>query len=344
MQRQLLSVVATAACLLLAGCAGGANLDPVGPDETEPQTGGLLSDPPPQNPWEKQNITVSIVDQPNDRDYQPLIEESLARWNQDLETVGWEGRFVYDATADNPDVPVRFVDEINQCGSELYNDTEQPLLGCAPIYNQTGEALDRPEVVEIATSLNDSSTVNVVTHEIGHTIGLTHEDTDDWPVMNETITAATTLQPNATERANPFESERIGVYYNESEHSFNDYERGELKDVWNYYNRGGSEVVPSNVSFEQVNNESEADIVIQMVDNIERGGSGWWYTGYDPDADGAVETYSRVTVAVDSEVNQDHVAWHVGRSTTGMFISAEEELPEDLTSRRANTRQWWPST
>ena len=88
MQRHRLAVIATAACLLCAGCAGGAQLDPVGPDETEPQTGGVLDDPPPQNPWEKQNITVSIVNQPTDRDYQPLIEESLARWNRDLESVG----------------------------------------------------------------------------------------------------------------------------------------------------------------------------------------------------------------------------------------------------------------
>ncbi|WP_253737987.1 matrixin family metalloprotease [Halohasta salina] len=344
MKRQRLTAVAIAACLLLTGCAGGAQLDPVGPDETEPQTGGVLGDPPPQNPWETQKITVSIVDQPNDRDYQPLIEESLARWNRDLETVGWDGRFVYDATADDPDVPVHIVDEINQCGSELYYDTEQPLLGCAPIYNQTGEALERPERVEIVTSLNDSSTIDVITHEIGHTLGLTHNDTDSWPVMNKTSTVATTLQPNATERVNPFESETISVYYNESEHSLNDYERGELDDVWSYYNRGESEIVPSNVSFEKVTDESEADLVIQIVDEVESGVSRATYDGFDPDADDAVETYSTVNIVVQSDVNQDYVAWHVGRWTTYVFSSQEEGvLPDELTSRDPETRQWWPS-
>jgi hypothetical protein len=343
--RHLFAVFGVCFLLLIAGCiGGGSQSDSVGPDETEAQAGGLLDDPPTQNPWEADNITIQIVDQPDQRDYAPLINESIEYWNENISALGWEGQFVYDSTTENPDVPVRIVDQVDQCGTEHTNSTYE-LMGCAPVYNQTGEAIDRGfEPVRVVGGLNDSSTVDVSTHEFGHSLGLTHEDQDSWPVMNRTIGVASVQQPNATERANPFETETIRVYYNESENSLNDYTIGELDDVWDYFNSGESEIVPSNVTFERTDNESSANIELQIVDEADAGVSiANWY-GYDPDADGAAETYDIATIQVQADVNQDHVAWHVGSWTTFLFSTQEEgALPDELTSRDPDTRGRWPS-
>ena len=90
--------------LLLAGCTGGDELSPVGPDETDPVGGGLFEEAPPQNPWQTDEITVNVVDKPDDRDYAPLITESIEYWNANMSMLNWEGEFVYDPTAENPDV------------------------------------------------------------------------------------------------------------------------------------------------------------------------------------------------------------------------------------------------
>jgi len=343
--RQLFAVLTVTFLLVIAGCTGGGGqLNPAGPDETEPQTGGLLSDPPTQNPWRADNITVKVVEQPDDRDYEPMIIDSIEYWNENMSAVGWEGEFVYDSTTDNPDVPVRVVEEIDKCGTEDEHDTEDT-LGCAPVYNQTGQAIDQPNgPVVILSGLNNSSTVDVSIHEFGHTLGLTHENSESWSLMNATITTASVPQLNITERANPFEKEILEVYYNDSENRLNDDISSEFDDVWAYYNSGDSEIVPSTITFQQTSNESEADIKIDLVDDLESGVStaGWY--GYDPDADGALETYSTATIKIQADVGENYVAWHVGSWTTYLFSSQEEgALPDELTTRDADTRRDWPS-
>jgi len=343
--REVSVVLAVVSLLILSGCIGSGNQpQPVGPDKTEPETGGLLADPPTQNPWESDNITVRITHNPRDRDYEPLIKESLRYWNQHLSALGWEGEFSYNESVETPDVAVHILNEIEECGTERSSKGE-PLMGCAPLYNQTGQARYNTDPVEIVGGLNNSSTVDVATHEFGHTLGLTHGDVDQWPIMNETTSVATTERPNATDRSNPFEADRIAVYYNGSQHRINDRERRELSEVWSYFNNGGSEIVPSNVSFEETNNKSKASVEVRFVDDLDGGGisTAQWY-GYDPDADGAFETYDTATIYIGSTVDQHDVAWHTGRWITYLFSSQEEgALPDDLTTRSAYTRRQWPS-
>ncbi len=325
--------------VLLAGCAAD-DPDPVGPDETEPASGGIVSEPPPQNPWESSNITVSITaTSDSNRDYAPLVGQSLSYWNRNMSVLDWEGRFVYDANASDPDVPVHIVDEIGQCG-----DDRDEKLGCAPINTRVGSGIDR-RPVEIVSRQNDTSTVRIGVHEFGHALGLTHQDSGNWSVMNETIAAATVPQPNATERSNPFEKETLYVYYNETDtDALNGYVVDELQDVWDYFNDGESEIVPKSVTFDRTENTSKADIELRFVEDIDGGVSTARWYGFDPDADGAFETYNTATITISDSVNQDNVAWHTGRWITYIFSSQEEgALPDDLTSRDFDTRQSWPA-
>lgn len=257
-----------------------------------------------------------------------------------MSAVGWESQFVYDSGAQNPDVPIRIVGNVGQCCETQYDET----IGCAPIYNQTGVAVTDTDVVEVQTSLNDSSTVDVTIHELGHTLGLTHNDSANWSIMRERIAVAEVQQPNATERSNPFEKETIEVYYNDTADGLNDYIVGELDSVWSYYNDGESKIVPSDVTFQRTENESGAEIELRLVEDIDDGVSTATWRGYDPDADGAFERYATTTVLIDEEVNQDNVAWHTGTWTTYLFRPQEEgALPDELTTRNADTRRSWPS-
>jgi hypothetical protein len=335
------AVIAVSVMLIIAGCGGSADQpDAVGSENTEPESGGVFDAPPPQNPWEANNITVQIVEQPGQRNYVPLVKSAIDYWNSNMSRVGWEGQFVYDSGASDPDVPVRIVDDVGICGASYSDDT----IGCAPIYEQTGQAVGDNDVVKVQSRLNDSSTVAVTVHELGHTLGLTHDDAANWSIMNETTAVATVQQPNASERVNPFADDTVDVYYNDTANRLNDYIIGEFDAVWNYYNDGESEIVPSNVTFRRTETKADADIEIRLVENLDGGVSTVQWLGYDPDADGAIETYSTATVIIDEEVNQDNMAWHTGSWTTYLFSSQEEgALPDELTTRDADTRRRWPS-
>ena len=349
MNRSRLIPLAVLSVVVLSGCLSGGSDIPtaVGPDNTEPETSGLFTEPPAQNPWATDEITVSIVSSSTpDRNYAPLVNQSLAYWNQNMSELGWEGQFVYVADAENPDVPVRIVDDVTAVGDETHGDE----VGRAPVYNRTGIATDsRMTDVQLKANLNDTSTVRVGIHEFGHTLGLRHEDTDEWPVMNATTAAATVDQPNATDRDNPWETDRLQIYYNDTTTPSgtieNDYVVGEFDEVLTFFSNGADEAVPQEVELVRTTDPASADIEIQLVEAIDGGVSRPRWYGYDPDADGAFETYASGTIAIQKDVNQDHMAWHAGAGLYRLFgHTSDTELPRAFTtrSRSADARQSWP--
>lgn len=66
-------IVALSVLLTLAGCGGSADQ----PEDVEPEPGSLLSDPPPQNPWEAENITVQVVEQTGSQNYVSLVKSTI---------------------------------------------------------------------------------------------------------------------------------------------------------------------------------------------------------------------------------------------------------------------------
>lgn len=325
--------------LLLAGCAG-EDPEPAGPDNTEPVEGDLFSEPPTQNPWKSSNVSVSITKSVDEgRNYAPFIKKSVKYWNQNMSKLGWEGKFVYRENETDPDVPVHIVDNIRECGNEGDDDT----LGCSPVNTRVGSGMEQ-DAIRIVDKQNDTSTVRISIHEFGHSLGLTHNDTANWTVMNETIASATVEQPNATERANPFENETLLVYYNgTSAEPFDEDVSEELEEVWDYFEAGEISTVTSNVSFERTRNKSKATIEINIVESMNDYASVPKWYGYDPDADGAFETYETATINVSKEVYWDNVAWHVGAQIAYIFSSREEGAqPDELKGETYEERSRWP--
>ena len=350
MNRSRLLPLVILGVVVLSGClAGGGNVPTtVGPDNNEPETGGPFGEPPTQNPWATDNITVSIVSSSTqDRNYAPLVQQSLTYWNQNMSDLGWEGQFIYVADTENPDVPVRIVDDVTAVGDETQGDE----IGRAPVYNRTGMATDATMTdVQLKANLNDTSTVRVSIHEFGHTLGLQHDDTDEWPVMNATTAAATVAQPNATDRDNPWETDRLQIYYNDTTTASgtieNDYVVGELDEVLAFFSNGADGAVPQEVELVRTTDPASADIEFRIVETIDGGVSRPRWYGYDPDADGAFETYARGTITIQEDVNQDHMAWHSGAGLYRLFgHTSDSELPKAFTtrSRSADARQSWPS-
>ncbi|WP_090622081.1 matrixin family metalloprotease [Natrinema salaciae] len=66
---------------------------------------------------------------------------------------------------------IRWVDEIEHCGET----TETEIAGCAPIITDSTTSSDRV-IIRVETGHSDSATREIIKHEIGHTLGLEHDD------------------------------------------------------------------------------------------------------------------------------------------------------------------------
>lgn len=332
MDRRFLAILGCVVLIGLAGCSA-AGVEDVRKEVTSAAD-------PPDNPWAAENITVSVQDTTNSgREWEPIVKDALDYWNQNMSQVGREGQFVYTDSGES-DLQVRIVDEINQCGAEQVTENTH---GCAPIYTGVGAGAVDNQPVRVENELQDSATTDVTIHEIGHTLGLQHNDSEAWAIMNETVAAPTLPQPNATEIANPWPTNTVRLYYNSSDGELSEERIAALETSRAYYDGGAGRFLPSNVSVVRTADPSTADIEIRMVGSISgESRSRWTWRGYDPDADGALETYSSATIKIQSSVPDDNAEWHVGYALGNLFgVSGESELPPPFDDTRTYDSSDW---
>lgn len=208
--RSSLSALALVALLFLAGCAGpsdgdetpspsltGTDTVTVGEPRTAdgdnaPRTPTATPAPDRPSPWGDDPITVGIAGDGNGREYTSIVRTATDYWAENAEYyAGYPVSFRVRPNASTPDVVVRFVSNVPDCGG-----TEEA-VGCAPYITDRAQ-IDRPVPVYVRTGLAADPTVRVLKHEFGHIFGLNHDDAPH-PLMRSVLYI--TPQPNATEQA-----------------------------------------------------------------------------------------------------------------------------------------------
>jgi hypothetical protein len=288
------------------------------------------------NPWRETEITVAIE---GDTGQAPQVREALDYWEKNSERyAGYPLQYELAPDAESPDMVVAFVERIDGCGIE--NDT----AGCAPVLNSPF-LVDRPVRVRVRTGFSDESTVRVLKHELGHTLGLNHSD-DPREIMASHSILTTPPQPNATERALPWADPELTVHVDYGDRDDRDTLDRQVREALDYYDRGADGTVPENVSFRRVDDPDAADVEISFVasDDCTRGtGSCGSVQGDDPDGDGALETYTTLTstlVDIDADAAGWHVAYWLG---FGFGFDEDSDYPPRLRDASYEERRsdWW---
>ncbi|WP_049985310.1 matrixin family metalloprotease [Halobellus rufus] len=360
-----LVVVSLALLIAIAGCAGSAVDLPstgIGGDEgtsTLPvgqatETADSTSDRPSatptaipdgSNPWGTEPVVVAVCDTAGtDREWTPLVAEATAYWETNADRfAGFPVDYEVRPDASDPDVVVEFVDEVPEC------DDSTDAAGCAPLIEDSRQ-IDRPETVYVRTGFSDNSTVRVLEHEFGHTLGLTHDD-EPAEIMTSQTVLYTEPQTDATERDFPWRDADFTVYVDDENASDPDGMRTQVRHALEYYEDGpdgedAPEGMPSNLSFTTVEDPDDADIVIRPVESSpcgDRAASCGATAGEDPDGDGAIETYTSMRISL-VDLDTDAVGWHVGYWLAyglGAEDDADKPSPFRDASYEERRSEWW---
>ena len=353
MRPRLPLALALAVLVLLAGCAapslpttpsdGRATDSPTASDPTDGNVGDTATSSPTStptpveaapNPW-GDTVVVAVENRGDpDRDFESLVGNATAYWERNAERyAGYAVDYRVEPNATDPDVVVTVVDDVPPCGHTGH------AVGCAPLVTRAAQ-IDRPERVWVQAGLSAESTVLVLKHELGHTLGLRHDDAPR-EVMRASSILSTQPRPNATERAFPWNDTSFTVRIEGGNGS--DGVRSQVGHALDYY-EDGPEGMPDDLSFRVV--DGEADIVVDVTDQAACGGqlgSCVRTRGTDPDGDGAIEeyTHARITVAgVDTEA----VGWHVGYWLAYAFGAEDDAAkppPFQEADREERRNGWW---
>lgn len=319
--------------LTLSGCVGTVAPGAVG--------GGWDVDA--DNHWQSDVVVVSYESPSDDhRDYEPVVVEALEFWTENSEQyAGFDVELRQAEAGEKGDIHVSFVDDVRKCGESV------KAAGCAPrITSPYG--IDRPVDVQVRTGLDHESSTKILKHELGHTLGLGHDDQPQG-FMSAKLSLTKLPETNATDRSNPWNSDEIRVHV--SLEGLDGTERWtaeqQVDSALRYYDGGAGGTVPEDVSITRTDSHLDADVVVRFGDSddcIDGSGSCGRLFGDDHDGDGAYEFYDGLDVVL-VDLDQDAVAWHVGRWLGASFgHDNDREYPEPLegdAGSQDRRSDWW---
>ena len=136
----------------------------------------------PDNPWQENPVVVTAEYESNDmQDYTAELKATVNYWNaNDAKYGNYTANFTYVEDAENPDVTVTFVDEIDSCGVNVAVLTE--FTGCSPILDDESE--EEHTEVEILAERPEYDVEETLKHEWGHLLGIEHGE-EPMPLMSE---------------------------------------------------------------------------------------------------------------------------------------------------------------
>jgi len=337
--------------IVLAGCGGQTvpSTEAGVPDQTSSSTSTASPTPtatptptPPNNPYESDPVVIGI-ENPTNRSYLPLVEQTVAYWEDNASRYGeYRANYEIRPNESEPDIRIKFTDEIYRCGNEIGDN----ILGCAP-YPDSIEPYATAEVhIETRDDYGfytNASVVETLKHEFGHLYGIEHGE-EPMPLMKAKSAANLTSQSNATEQAVPWPDNTIYVYVDEESFasSISDDIDEQVSNTIAWFNAGRG-TTPDNVTVERVERESEANIIIKSgntPDDVRSTTNGIY--GRDIDNDGALEYYTNMTVIIDPNVDSSDFGWHVGYWLDSVVNPDETSEPFE-NPEGGDRRDWWES-
>jgi hypothetical protein len=290
------------------------------------------------NPWGTSPITVKTTNETKSpRNFNRMVSSAIRYWNKNISEVGFEGEFKITSD-DQAHMEVKIVESIDSCGTESNSEA----VGCAPYYSSKGDAEGERTTVKIESGYQDDATEKIIRHEIGHTLGLKHEDASKWPVMKAKTTVPKVTQPTVYEKDNPWETQTISVYYDlqNIQASKKDKAVSEFNRAIEYYNTESS-LLPNDVTVKREQNPNKSQIIITFDSKIDGVSVADW-SGYDSDGDKTLESYTEATIAINPNADPNTYGWHVGFWMGQTFgIRSPDGLPDPFNSPESADRVDW---
>jgi len=160
--------------VLLAGCVG------AGDESLETRSGNQTESPSVDsvdNPWNEETISVAVSDEGSKALHDATIE-AVEFWNDHQ---GMYSTYEYQLeVVDDPDASDIIIQPASYpmaCDLHVGTDT----VGCAPILDMNS-SVSGPVEVSIIEDMPQSAARSTVKHELGHVLGLTHDD-EPQPLM-----------------------------------------------------------------------------------------------------------------------------------------------------------------
>lgn len=341
-------MVLLAVTLLLAGCADlasdpdpGATPDgtitgtetptpsPV-PTETERRT--PTPEPvDPDNPYGDPELVVGVNDSSTRTvNRTGVILSALSYWDANASSyVDYDVTFTLEESATDPDIEIRLVDSITDCGLE--SDPENVTLGCAPVPRETART---PVEVRVVNDFTASSTERILRHELGHALGLDH---DDEPA---TVMAAQQV-------AYPASMEYTYHVVEDTNRHHPGAVNRQLAGAEEFLETGGGGTIPSDVTVRDVDSEADADLTVVLTDDEDAcPDDGVVCTEGSWDClDGAVcaGRDSGATLTL-SRIKTEAIGWVVAYELFGAiaYEGGALDWPAELDSEETDpTKTWW---
>lgn len=349
------STLAVALLLVLAGCSSGAapatggaetattttpaatatgNAGPTDGDRAETAAdGGAVT-----NPWGEETLTVVVANDASPwRNVTGIVATALRYWERnDGRYAPYQVDYTLQPDARNPDVVVRYVDEVGPCAGT--SSTES--VGYAPQVGRD-ETPPRPATVCIRAGYTDLTTLTVVKHEFGHLLGIGHDDPPQ-PLMRTNRERTTLPQPSESFRRFAWLEPNVSVYANYSGiYARREYRaRRQLAHVTEYYDRTGSAVLGRTVSMSLTDNRTRADVVVRFPRQSQCPTPNWGSCGTvvrGPDGEPQIQ----LTL---TNAHEEAVGWHVGYWLGFTFDPTHRsQLPHPFRNTTYHDRRaaWW---